>query len=363
MPAMTWRGRLAKVVSAVRSRGEGMERYYHRASSLQDLRKLARDHGADLEAALSQVGLSGAVLHQPDSRIDFVALCALLEHCASEWRMPDLALRLARYQHLDILGPLGLVTRLAPDMRRAITAVAENLDINSNAVVARLTEQGGTATLMIDTLVQPPGVQHFVLLSLGLARNIIETLGAGALDLLEISLRQDAGSFGPAVRTGFRCPVRFGAEQNALHFDAAILDHRIERSDEAYRAIIERYFAATRLETADNFTEVTRAEIARQMEFGGCTLDSLSLRLRIEPRSLQRRLKQEGTSYRALVDAWRRTRALSLVTQTRMPLSQISLALGFGADQSVFSRAFQRWYGEAPLVARQRRGKSPAADL
>lgn len=337
-----------------------MERYYHRASSLQDMRKLARDHGADLDAALHRAGLSGAVLHQPDSRIDFFALCALLEHCASEWRMPDLALRLAGYQHLDILGPVGLVIRLARDMRSAITAVAENLDINSNAVVARLTEEGGTATLMIDTLVQPPGVRHFVLLSLGLARNVIETVGDGPLDLIEVSLRQEAGNLGPAARVDFRCPVRFGAEQNALHFDAAILDRRIERSDEAYRAIIERYFAATRLETSDNVTEAARAEIARQMEFGNCTLESLSLRLRIEPRSLQRRLKQEGVSFRELVDAWRQTRAWSLVTQTRLPLSQVSLALGFGADQSVFSRAFQRWYGEAPQVVRKRAGKARA---
>ncbi|WP_374635106.1 helix-turn-helix domain-containing protein [Paracoccus sp. (in: a-proteobacteria)] len=191
---------------------------------------------------------------------------------------------------------------------------------------------------------------------------VFTMMGAGALDLLEVSLRQDAGNLGPAVRAGFRCPVRFGAEQNALQLDAAILKRRIGRSDEAYRPIIERYFAATRLETADNFAEAARAEIARQMEFGDCSLDSLSLRLRIAPRSLQRRLKHEGTSYRALVDAWRQTRALSLVTQTRMPLSQISLALGFGADQSVFSRAFQRWYGEAPLVVRHRRGKSQAAD-
>jgi AraC-like DNA-binding protein len=62
---------------------------------------------------------------------------------------------------------------------------------------------------------------------------------------------------------------------------------------------------------------------------------------------LQRRLKQEGPSFRDLMDEWRKGRALSLVTNTRLPLSEIPLALG-DADQSVFSRAFQRWYGEMP---------------
>ena len=61
----------------------------------------------------------------------------------------------------------------------------------------------------------------------------------------------------------------------------------------------------------------------------------------------------ERLAFRDLVDDWRRARALSLVTRTRLPLSQVSEAVGY-ADQSVFTRAFQRWYGDPPLVYRQR---------
>lgn len=332
-----------------------MERHYHRASSLIDLQHLAKAQGADLGAAMRAVGLSKALLNRPDERIDFVRLCTLLDHCAQAWAMPDLALRLASYQHLDILGPVGLVTRMARDVRSALTAIVDNLDINSNAVVAHLAEKDGVATIMIDTLVQPTGAQHFILLSLGLARNVIEAVCRAPLDLIEVSLRQDAGDLRTAAERWFHCPVRFRAEQNAFHFDAALLDRPIERRDEVYRSIIERYFESIRLETPETIVETARQEIARQMEFGNCTLESLALRLRIEPRSLQRRLKEEATSFRGLVDDWRRKRALSLVTQTRLPLSQITLALGF-SDPSVFTRAFQRWYGKAPLAFRQSGG-------
>ena len=238
-------------------------------------------------------------------------------------------------------------------MRGAIRAVADNLDINTNAAIAHLTEEGGLATAMIDTPVRPPGVDHFLLLSLGLARNVIEAVGHAPLDLVEVSLRQPAGRIASAAAAAFRCPVRFGAEQNALHFDAAVLDRPIIRSDDAYRAIVERYFATTRLETRDSMTEATRAEIARQMEFGTCSLETVALRLQTLPRSRQRRLKDESTTFRDLMDEWRRSRAMMLVTQTRLPLPQITLALGF-ADPSVFTRAFQRWYGAAPLAVRQK---------
>ncbi len=338
-----------------------MERYYHRASSLKDLQEIARHRGTDLAAAMQAVGLSKSLLHRPDERIDFIRLCALLQECASDWDMPDLPLQLANYQHLEILGPVGLVTRMARDLRGALHAVADNIDINSNAVIVRLSEEDGVAAIMVDTLVQPPGVQHFILLSLGLARNVIEAVVHAPLDLIEVSLRQGVNGLRARAETAFRCPIRFGAEQNALYFDAAILDRKVERSDEAYRAMVERYFAATRLEMSESAAQSARQEIARQMEFGGCTLGSLAARLRLEPRSLQRRLKQEDTSFRELIDDWRRSRALSLVTQTRMPLSQVAQALGF-AETSVFTRAFQRWYGEAPLAVRKKgrtKGRDP----
>jgi transcriptional regulator GlxA family with amidase domain len=92
------------------------------------------------------------------------------------------------------------------------------------------------------------------------------------------------------------------------------------------------------------------------MELGTCTLESVARSLRLEPRSLQRRLKSERLAFRDLVDDWRR--ALSLVTRTRLPLSQVSEAVGY-ADQSVFTRAFQRWYGDPPLVYRQRDAGQP----
>ncbi len=330
-----------------------MERYYNRAGALKDLQQLAKQQGTDLEAAMRAVGLSMALLRQPDERIDFARLCALLEHCALAWDMPDLALRLASHQPLEALGPLGLVTRMAPDLRGVVDAIGENMVIHSNAVIARVTEEDGVATAVIDTLSRPPGVDHLILLALGLARNIIERVGNAPLDLIEVSLRQIAGPLRPSAEAWFHCPVRFGAEQNALHFDAAILDRPIAQSDEAYHAIIRRYFTAARLEGSDSIAAAARHEIARQMEFGGCTLDSLATRLRIEPRGLQRRLKQEGTSFTQLMDDWRRARALSLVTATRLPLSQITLALGF-ADPSVFTRAYQRWYGQSPRSARQK---------
>lgn len=97
--------------------------------------------------------------------------------------------------------------------------------------------------------------------------------------------------------------------------------------------------------------EEVRNEIGRQTELGHCSLESVADSFGMAPRSLQRRLQNEGHSYRDLLDEWRRGRALSLVTNTRLPLAEVSDALGY-SEQSVFTQAFQRWYGATPQRCR-----------
>jgi AraC-like DNA-binding protein len=57
-----------------------------------------------------------------------------------------------------------------------------------------------------------------------------------------------------------------------------------------------------RQEVAGRTSDAARNEIARQMELGIGTLENVARTLGIQPRSLQRRLNQEGIAFRDLVD-------------------------------------------------------------
>jgi hypothetical protein len=93
------------------------------ARSLTGIRELARAAGADLEPALLSVDLSNDLLRKPDEHISFDCVCALFEHCARAWSITDLGPRVApRYQHLEILGPVALITRMERRLRGVIEA-------------------------------------------------------------------------------------------------------------------------------------------------------------------------------------------------------------------------------------------------
>ncbi|MGY4401835.1 AraC family transcriptional regulator ligand-binding domain-containing protein [Bradyrhizobium sp. USDA 3315] len=329
-----------------------MAQYFTRATSLTGFREIAAERGADLSAIMRAVGLDPVLLRRPEEQIDFVAFCNLSEQCAANWGIPDLGLRIASYQHLEILGPVALVTRMERSLRDALAAIGENLVIHSNALVLALKEEGDLAAMVVGLHPVPCVTRQYMLGALAVAKNTLDQAAGRRVKLVEASLRQEAiGSDATAAEAYFGCPVRFGEERNALYFDRALLDLQLESRDTAYHAIIRRYLVTSRREVAGRAGDEVRAEIARQMEFGSCSLNSVARSLRVEPRSLQRRLRIEGLSFSVLLDDWRRTRALSLITHTQLPLSQVSEAVGY-ADQSVFTRAFQRWYGDSPLAYR-----------
>ena len=71
------------------------------------------------------------------------------------------------------------------------------------------------------------------------------------------------------------------------------------------------------------------------------------------PRTLHRRLVEEGTSYRELLDGVRRMLAVEHVKSGRLGMDEIAYRLGY-TDLANFRRAFKRWEGVAPSVYRAR---------
>jgi len=78
-------------------------------------------------------------------------------------------------------------------------------------------------------------------------------------------------------------------------------------------------------------------------------------RMQIPVRTLQRRLKEEGITYRELVEEFRFREACRRLNDTDDRVATIAAALGY-KDPSHFSRAFRRWSGVRPSEYRRQRG-------
>jgi AraC-like DNA-binding protein len=98
--------------------------------------------------------------------------------------------------------------------------------------------------------------------------------------------------------------------------------------------------------------ERVRGALVDLMPAGRTGAEDVALALGISRSTLQRRLRDEGTSYQAVLDATRRDMAIRYLTKTTLRADEIASALAY-RDANSFSRSFRRWTGLSPLAFRQ----------
>lgn len=76
-------------------------------------------------------------------------------------------------------------------------------------------------------------------------------------------------------------------------------------------------------------------------------LQQVADRLRLPVWTLRRKLEEEGTSYRAILNETRRDLAMAYIRDTEAAFGEIAWLLGFSSAEA-FQRAFKRWSGQTP---------------
>jgi AraC-like DNA-binding protein len=87
------------------------------------------------------------------------------------------------------------------------------------------------------------------------------------------------------------------------------------------------------------------------------SVQAMAQELNMSPRTLQRKLRQDGTTYQAVLDDARKEVAEWCLLKTSLPIEEIAERLGY-IDVSSFSRAFRRWFDKPPSKFRNDRRKT-----
>ncbi len=77
------------------------------------------------------------------------------------------------------------------------------------------------------------------------------------------------------------------------------------------------------------------------------TLPDIAKTLRTSERTLRRKLKDSGVSYREILDEHKKKRALEMLASKDMSISELTESLGY-TESTSFLRAFKRWTGQTP---------------
>ncbi|MFD1695118.1 helix-turn-helix transcriptional regulator [Roseibium aestuarii] len=151
--------------------------------------------------------------------------------------------------------------------------------------------------------------------------------------------------------------IRFGQDADMLMIREDLLQHVPKRTDTSLYALVNKAALdeIVQLERSNAQTYEVAASISRLLASGSCTVGEVAQDLGISPRSLQRNLAAQQTSFRDLIEEVRKANALRYLSETELSLKEIAYLLGF-AQVSTFSRSARGWFGKPPRELRKASG-------
>jgi AraC-like DNA-binding protein len=318
-----------------------------RAASLMQLPALLAGFGAGLDEVLAGTGVKPDQL-RPDAFIPFSAFLAILDNACRATGRDDIGIELGRRQTLAALGPLGTVMRHAATLGEAIAAFVAFQIGNSTGGAAYLIRAEQDVILgygVYDQRVNASPQIYDMVLAVGC--NLLAELTGGAAGPVEILLSRAAPSDPARYQRISRCPVRFGQAQTGLLLTAPSLAFRLPAADRPLhdkgRAQLSSALKESRREMSGHVRHLLRPLLL----MGNGKMEGMAGRLGLHPRTLRRRLREEGTSFEAIKDEVRYAAARELLMLGALDVADIAFTLDY-ASVSSFVHAFRRWSGMSP---------------
>ncbi|RZT86653.1 AraC-like DNA-binding protein [Pseudonocardia sediminis] len=285
----------------------------------------------------------------------------ILETAAAELTCPDLGLRLAEQQGPDVLGPLAVAVENSATMGEALDCASRFLFVHSPALrVSRIDDPEGAPGVMGllygSTEPDPPPPQA-VDLGLGVFHRIVAVLGGGPYGLRSAHLPHPPLAPVSRYTDFFGTDVRFERDAAVLRVPSELASRPMHGGDETVRAIAIDYLENHFDRPGRTVTDRVRTALIRSLGTGPPRIPSIARLLRMHPRTLQRHLSAEGTTFETVLDEVRRDTAHRLITRTDLPFSQVTAMVGL-AEQSALTRVSRRWFGETPRAVRRAGARS-----
>lgn len=317
------------------------------------------------EALLEGTGLTMASLRDPSARLSLETCQLLVERARRLTGEPGLAFFMGLQMRLSWHGFLGFASMTAGSVREALE-IAERFSLTRTAAFGlSLYVEGARASLVLE---ERPGLAEredlrslrefaVVTLLVGIGEIAAAVTGRRIEGLAECAFPEPDYA-GPILARAAHLragTMRFGQPAHRLLFDASVLDLPLVTADpvatQLARAQCDRELAAL-VETV-GFVGRVRSAIGADAE-GFRSLEQVAQRVHVSPRTLKRRLAEQGTSFSEVLEDVRRQRALLLLDDRTLGVAEVAGRLGY-SDVANFTRAFRRWTGTTPAALRQQR--------
>jgi AraC-like DNA-binding protein len=267
-------------------------------------------------------------------------------------REPFFAYRAGLRMHVSTFGLFGFAILTSANFRHTVRIAAKYHELTTPVVGISFTEKAGRGIWTMDPephpLIDTRLYRFLVEMQFGIHVSLHRDVMGQDFKPKELHVTYAAPLTVEQYRDAFSCGVLFDQPSNELAFDAALLDAIPPLGDKLTNPAI--------LKMCDKLLEefelrqglsgkVREALLVNLAE--PTPVDAIARHLGQSPRTLRRKLQDEGASIQKLRDELRLQVAIKYLRDTDMTVEEASDALGFN-EASNFRRAFARWTNMSP---------------
>lgn len=303
----------------------------------------------DLGALIRQAGIEPMLLTSPENRLEADKLLPLLTLAVEATGLEALGLLVGR-EVTSLSNILGYILINCETMRECQEKLKHYERVLDDMVSLKLEESGGKATLVL----------HSKESIMDSSRPLIDYKVSGTLSYIralsgepvtpdEVLLSYPPPENVELYESFFGCPISFKAPLNAMILNSNYLDLPTINPNKDLLKIFERHAeeVLAKLGRRESYSGKVSSLILDLLQGEPPKIEKIAYELAVSVRSLQAKLKDEGTSYSRLLDDVRRELALTYLKDKENSISDISYLLGF-SEPSVFHRTFKKWTHSTP---------------
>lgn len=309
-------------------------------------------HPSAVDRALKKTGLNRQLIRSTPGFVPYSIEAVLLESVARAVGEPNLGAHVGKSFDYGAYQAYGEYVLGADSLGSALARGREAMPLVHPGAHASITPRGRTLVLSFDTgLGSIVGNRHlaegaiFVLSSI--CRHFLgstwrpEWIGVAG-SRVELSTMEDL--------TGVPVHRSTGRAELAIRMDDAAAPNPESRSAGDIVALgdLPALMGTSKPRTAEDHV---RAMLLLQQKIGEVSVEAVAARLSLGPRTLQRLLQSEGTTFREVRARFIQDRARALLRETNLPVETIGRTLGYDEPRS-FRRAFRLGSGLSPVAFR-----------
>ena len=312
--------------------------------------KAAAQCGFNIEPVFRELGVQTDLIHLESATITMPVLEKAMAACVARARRKHFPFVLGETFAFEYLPDLETFLATSPTLREAARVFDWVRELINPMIKVTLEERGATAALVLNLGEgRGPAAAYFTEALVASMVKFGRRLLHGRADYERLCLRYPAPRYAKEYTRYFKLPVAFDQPRNALEFDRELLDRPLEGGYPALHQQAE-YRVEQRLARMVRPTGLVAAiedACARHPQLLGRGLGPVAGKLGLGPRTLQRRLQEEGHRFADVLARVRYRLAIRYLELPGADVESVSEKLGF-SDRRSFTRAFARWSGVTP---------------